>query len=248
MKTRIKWVDMKDRIKNAVLLASVAMFASLPMFYSQFLNMSGSIFPNRPTSHQIFYLSLSQSFIVFALALLCALIWFLYAERLRLPGFGKPSDLIAWVPVGLIAGLATAPVMYFCVEKDILGKLPELARGPWYWAVANMLGESITQEIIMRLGLLTIALYFADRWRLKGHPWPAVVLISIFGASGSYFSLAKFNLADKIFMYQMVTTLILAFIIQCVFCEIYLRKGFLATVSFHFGMSVKFLLYAIIPV
>ena len=245
MKTRLEWNEMKNRIQNSVFLAAGAMFGSLPMFHYQFKNLSGSIFTIQPTAEQIYYLSVCQSFMVFSLAFLCALVGFLYADRLKLPGFGKHSDVMFLLPVGLVLGLAFTPVWYFAFDREIFLIIPEIYPASMAWALASMMGVAISQEVIVRFGLLTIVLYFLDRWGFEGHPWPAIAIISTFGSFGAYLFMVKFNLAELLSSYQIAILLISAFFLQWGFCEVYLRKGLLAAFYIHFGLSVKYLIYAI---
>ena len=236
---------MKNRLQNAVLLSAAAMFVSLPMFYERYVRFSDSIFKKPPTAEQLFYLALSQAFMVLAIAFLSALIGLLYQDRLRLPGFGKFGDIRAWLPVGLLAGLAITPIAYYAADRELMAAIPNLFPRDWQWAVVDMAGGAIAQEIIARMGLLTIGLYFMDRWKFKGHPWPAIIVVSAFGASGTFFSMAGHNLAFQLLPNQIILCLLLAFAGQWVFCEIYIRKGFFPAVSVHFGMSVKYLVYSV---
>lgn len=245
MRTRLGWAEMKSRLQNAVLLSAVAMFVSLPMFYERYTRFAGSIFKIPPTAEQLFYLSLSQSFMVLAIAFLSALVGFLYMDRLRLPGFGRFGDIRIWLPAGLVVGLAITPVAYYAADREIISVMPEVFPSSWQWALANMAGGAIAQEVIARMGLLTIALYFMDRWKFKGHPWPAIIFVSLFGAAGSFFSLAGHNLAGQLLPNQIILCLVLAFAGQWVFCEIFIRKGFIPAAGIHFGMSVKYLVYSV---
>ena len=236
---------MKNRIQNAFFLAAAAMLASFPMFLYQFRHLTGSIFYHQPSAERLFYLSLTQSFMVFALAFLCALVGFLYSESLQLPEFGRPGFFLSWLPMGLILGLVFTPVSYFVIDRDIMRLVPRVFPRDWPWALGNMLGGAITQEVIARFGLLTIGIYLFRRLGFKGHPWPAIALVSLFGCAGTYIFLLKFNLAQEFVFSQIAIGLTMAFFLQWAFCEVYVRKGFLATSCIHFGLNIKLFLYAL---
>lgn len=240
------WREMKNRIQNAILLSAVAMFCSLPMFQYQFLNFSTAIFRSAPKAERLLYLAMTQAFILFAMALLCSLVGFLYAERLLLPGFGKISDALIWAPVGFIVGTVFTPIRYWLFDREILLTVPELFPQTWEWAIVQMIGTTIPQEIIVRFGLLTICIYLLRKINYNGHPFPAIGLISTFGTFTTYLTMIRFDVADKIIPHQLLMLLILTFCLQWIYCEVYIRKGLIITISIHLGLTVKFLIYSII--
>ncbi len=246
MKSRIEWSTMKNNIQNATLLAAAAMFASLPMLLYQFRHLTGAVFRLQPTVKSAYYLALSQSFIVFCLAFLSALIGFVYAERLRLPGFGKPADIQAWLPIGLGAGLVFTPVSYMALDQGVIRSIPEIYPASVTWALVVMLGGALSQEVIVRFGLLTIGIYFWDRWNRMGHPWPVIAALSAFGATGSYLLISRLDMAARLSFSQIMIMLFFSFTMQWISCEVYVRKGLLASVCVHFGLSIKYLIFAVL--
>lgn len=241
----LKWNEIKAKMQNSVLLAGAAMAASFPMFMYQYRHLSGLILDYKPAPELLDNLALKQSVIVFFAAFLCALVGFLYAERLRLPVFGKTADIAVWLPRGLLIGTALTPVFYLAIDRELSRIFPSLFPNPWPWALADMLGSAITQEVLARLGLLTIGIYFLDRWKFKGYPWPAVAAIAMFGTLGTYLFLTRFGIAQKVSIYHFLISLFLAFGLQWIFCAIYLRWGFVAAVCIHIGLNVKYLIYAV---
>jgi hypothetical protein len=241
-----KFTEMKEKIQNAVFLAAVTMAASFPMFLYQFQHMAGSTFAHSPARDRIYYLAMTQSIIVFALAFLCSLVGFLYSERLRLPGFGKAAHFLPWISVGLGVGILFTPVCYFLIDRNIYHLIPEAFPSLWAWAVANMVGGVIAQEVIARFGLLTIGIYLLDTWGFRGHPWPAIAVVSLFGTLGTYLFLLRFDLAGRLLPGQLLASLAFAFFLQWLYGEVFIRKGFLAAACIHFGLSVKLLLYAVL--
>ena len=238
------WAEMKDRSRNAVLLAAASMFGALPMFQYQFRYLTDTIFIRQPSPDRVYYLAVSQAFILFSLALVCSLIGFLYSERLKLPGFGTLNDIRKWLPIGLMAGLLLTPVRYFVLDRKILATTPQIFPESFPWAVSHMIGTSLPQEVIVRFGLLTIGIYLMRKMKLKGYPWPALIVVSIFGASGTFVSLTKFNLAQKFPPSYILILLIMTLLIQWLYCEVYIRKGLIAAICIHSGFPIKYVVYA----
>jgi hypothetical protein len=244
--TQIGLKEMKDKVQNAFFLATASMLSAFPMFLYQFRHLTGAIFSHQPSAERLFYLSLTQSFIVFELSYLCALVVFLYSESLQLPEFGGVGHFLTWLPMGLVLGLVFTPLSYFAVDREMIQLIPRAFPRHWPWALGNMLGGAVAQEVIARFGLLTIGIYLFRRLGFRGHPWPAIALVSLFGCAGSYIFLLKFDLAQKFLPSQIAAGLTMAFFLQWIFCEVYVRKGFLATSCIHFGLNMKLFVYALV--
>lgn len=233
-------------LQDAALLAGAAMICAFPMFFYQYHNLTSLIRPQLPSPDILSNLALKQSVVVFFIAFLCALVGFLYSERLSLPALGNWRQLRIWIPLSLIAGTLLTPLSYFTLDQTLQTLIPQIFPNPWPWALADMLGEALTQEVIARFGLFTIGLYFLDRWGRHGYPWPVMMLIGLLGAVGTFLFLRKFGLLVQIGMVQTGLAMVVAFAMQWLYCHVYLRFGLLASLSLNFGLSVKFLLYALI--
>lgn len=245
MKRKLHWDEIKDRTKNAVFVATLAMFASLPMFHYRFLHLGEHLFGRQPSSQQAYYLALSQSFLVMAAAFLSALVCFLYQDRLDLPPFGRLMDGAAGLLSGLAIGAMLTPVVYFACDSEILRRIPLLFPKSGLYALAHMAGAAITQETIFRMGLMSIGLYFLKRRRWTGYPWPVVAPVAAFGAAGNYLLLVKFNLVQFLPPTQTVFALALSLLLQALYCHVYLQHGFLSAAAFHMGADVKLAIYAL---
>lgn len=239
--------EMKQQARAAVLLAGLVMLTALPMLFYQLQYLPDLIFTEIPNSAALYQLAVKQSVVVFALAFLCSLVGFLYAQRLELPGFGALQDIRYWLPLGFGVGLICTPVAYFAIDRELIQILPELYPEFVLPAVAKMVGTAFTQEVVLRFGLLTICVYFL-RWGniLNGRRITAVIVIAAFGALGTYLTLVEFQLAHRLSGAEMGLALFLSFVFQWLYSEIYLRWGFLAVVCMHLGFSVKFIVYALV--
>ena len=238
--------EVREWVQNAVLLAGAATLLAYPMFFHQYQRLLPGLTSRQLTLQQFHLLAMGNSFMLFAAAFLSSLMGFFYAHRLNLPGFGKFTDLLAWAPLGLGACLILAPPTYFFFDREMMRRVPELFPSPWPWALATMAGSAISQEVIGRFGLLTVGVYLL-RWRnFQGHPWPAMIVISLFSAASSFLFSSRFHLDHRMETYQLVVPLVSTFIMQWIFSEIYLRRGLLAAVGFHLGLAAKLVIYALV--
>lgn len=239
------YAELKTQLQNALLLAGVTFFAAWPMFLFQYHHLPGPLLGLHLSADALFRLSRGQALIVFFLAFLCALVGFLYSERLGLPRFGRARDMLAWLGWGLVGGIIFMPGVWLLVDRTVLTYAPLAYPDTWDWALADMLGTAVTQEVLARFGLLTIGIYFWQHWGRRGHPHPIIALIAGFGALGTFLFLHRFGLATQLPPLQTGCALGLAFLLQWLLCELYLRYGFLATVCVHIGLNVRFLVYAV---
>jgi hypothetical protein len=240
---RMSFMDARNRMQNAVLLAGAVMLLTLPVFYYQYAHMMRSLFTRQPTARQLETLALGQSIIVFALALLCSLVGFLYYERLGLPGLGRAHELKRWAPLSLLLGLILIAPFYWLMDGKLMGLLPAAYPHPWPWALAWAAGNALSQEVVARFGLLSIGVYLL-RWRgYQGHPAAAIAAVSLFAVVCSALFYARMGLSTLISPQQALAWLAMAFAAQWVIGETYVRKGLLAALCLHLGLAARAVVY-----
>jgi len=240
------FAEAKTKVQDSVILAGVVMASVFPMFLYQFTNLTAEVFTRTPTANELRMLALGQSIIVFGAAFLCSLVGFMYAKRLKLPGFGKLSDVKFWLPVGLMAGLVFAPVSYFMIDKKLLAMMPDLLPSPWYQALGWMAGSTLGQEVIARFGLMTIGVYLLDWVGFSGRPWPAIVVVSVFGALSSFIFLQRLGIINIMGPVFLATSVGFSFLFQALLSWVYIKKGLVASMCLHFGVLLRLLVYSVI--
>lgn len=244
MKTYLLRPDqMKSRVKLAIILSFLAMCSVIPMYFYQLRSLAENIGLDQPP-RSILALAMSQAIIFFGAALLSSLVGLLYAERLGLPGTGKTSDLKFWLPLGLAVGLLYTPFAYLLSDRRLMAGVPELFPRPWWWALAWLWGSAFSQEVVGRLGLFTIGVYFVRWFGFKGHPWPAMVVVGLFSMLSALMFNHRFQIGVRIDPSILKLSLVGVFLFQWLMCEVYLRKGLLAALSLHLGLKIKLLVYS----
>ncbi len=242
----MKPAEIKSRLQNSILMAGGAAIVSFPLYYYNFGRLVGRIADADPTPGQVFSLAVGQAIIIFLTSFLCALVGFLYYERLSLPGPGKARDARRWLPLGLAAGLILAPAIYFLGERSAMAKVPGLFPSDPVWSLALVVGSSVTDEVVARFGLVTIMVYLL-RWRgMKGHPWPASLAVSLFGALSSFLFLTRLNIDVDLTYLELAATMAFKVLVNYILCEVYLRKGLVASLCLHLGLQVRLVAYALL--
>lgn len=234
--------EMRQRVETALLLAGIASLLAWPMFALQFERLGTLWFAHPPDAAAAWRLALRQAVVVFAVLLPSALVGMLYAHRLGLPGLGQLRWMRFWLGASLIAGTCATPIVHGLMDRALLAALPQLYPATVPAAFLDMAGSALVQEIILRAGLLTILVYFLRRAGFRGHPWPANLPIALFAALGLARYLDRLAVDDP--TAPLWIALLLSFVLQWIYGEMYLRYGLLAAMGVHFGLSVKFAWYA----
>jgi len=236
--------QVKQRAKAAFVISAITMFAVCPKFFYQFRELAGRVSIGPVSDLQVLKLALGQSLILFTAAIISSLVGLLYADRLSLPGMGRFKDLKVWLPLGIALGLFLTPVSYYLADKRLLFQVPEMFPESLHLALGWVLGSALSQEVIARLGLLTIAVYFLHWFNFKGHPWPAILVVCLFTVMNVLILSHRFRLAGRIEPQLLHLSLAGSFLFQWLLCEVYIRKGFLAAAALHAGLKIKVLVYA----
>lgn len=222
------------------------MILSYPYFLFDLTRAAPVIFPRPPDPANLQILALGQAIILFGAALLCALVGFLYAERLGLPGRGKPASALRWSLLGLPAGIIAAPVAWFLVDQDMVRIIPGYEPSSWPVSLTRMAGGALAREVVLRFGLVTIAVYFLRRFKLSADNWPAAVAISLFAATGTFLQLGRLQCLAEFSDPRLILIVGAAFVENLVLSILYLRRGLLAAVALDAGLNLKLLIYSLL--
>ncbi len=237
--------EARERVANAVLLSGAATFLSLPMFYHQFMTLTGGVFERAPAIEEAKMMAAGQAILVFAMTFLCGLVGFLYADRIGMVGFGRLRDIRRWAPIGLAAGLAATPVMYFGLDRGVMAMAPEMYPDGWYWSVSWVLGRAVSQEVIGRFGLVTIGVYLLGKLGVGDKNWTAAAAVALFAAFSSGLFFSRLGLIEIMGPGLGVLALASVFALQCLYGWLYLRFGLVPAICVHAGMGLRLVLYSL---
>jgi len=238
---KLNYQQVKSIFQNAILLSGFAMFCVAPMFYHNLKIWVNTNDQLSPENFQQLYLN--QLCLFFILVFLCSIVGFLYQTRFNLH-FGRFKQIKGWAMVGGIMGLLATPLLYFSIDSLLLTVRPDLYLLSSPFAIAEMLGSAISQEIILRFGLLTLFIYFSRLFKIQFY-FPMVFLISSFTLFNIYQFLVNYQVIEYINTQTLYLLLASAFLLQCLLCYIYLYFGLIAVIAFHVMFNIRFLIYAL---
>jgi len=241
---RLTVSEMREGVRSAIILAGVCAGAAFPMLYYQSVHLISPMLSKPPNADQTMALTLFHALLIFAACLLCALVGFLYAPRLGLPGLKLQDPDRKFLALYLAAGLLMTPIAYALVDMDLRDRIPDYFPGRLGWALAQTLGRALAPEVIARFGLVTIGVYFWRWLRFSGHPWPAPLAVAGFGAFEAWVGLERLQQQPGLDLFTL-SCLGLAFASNLVFGEIYLRRGLIPLLALRLGIELKYPLYAL---
>lgn len=155
-----------------------------------------------------------------------------------------PHWFRASLPLAVGAGVAVAVVILFLERVVFAPMLPEVLRTtspppPWQGFLASFYG-GINEELLMRLGVMTLLVWVGTKLTRQERPgpgvvWTANVLATLLFGAGHLPTLAALAPLTAIVV---VRTLLLNGIAGVVFGWLYWRRGLLAAIVSHFSADI----------
>lgn len=181
----------------------------------------------------------SQLLGVLFICLICSVVGILFAKRYKLAGLGSLQNLKQSLPFVFAFGIGGAVVNLLLFDGHFRKVAPGYYPAIWYWALLVPVSQAISQEIIARLGMLTI---------IKGvvkNFWAANLLHAVFFAA---LGLRAFKLADVQigFNYLTVYAVVAAISASLIAGWLYRRYGLLTTIFAHMLYGLRIFVLALI--
>ena len=216
--------------KSLFMALASTLFAS-PYFY-HLLRLSGT--PAISTAGMAIYGFLAMElFLLFLLSLLCAAVGFSFAGRRALPGFGKWSVFVKDLTWLFLLGMAliTLSILFFDLRFHEIS--PSSYPTDLIYLVTFPLKGALTEEIILRLGLVTIG---AGLFRHRAAGVVLAAILSVF-FSMKYFQFIGVNLP--------MTGIILPHILvtataNLILGYLFITRGLIHAMSLNFLLKLKY--------
>jgi hypothetical protein len=225
--------DMRSVLLKSGILAVAAVFFTIPYFLHLTRTMGSRL--------DLWGLMGTQLLMLFIVCLLSAVVGFSYSKRLDLPGFGDFKLFLGALPYLILASLALIMFSYVCFDRYFYSISPASYPKHFSWLLSIPFKRALTDEIILRLGLITIGVgLFRDKLT-------AIVLVSILLP---LFSVKYFDFLglDRGFNYLFIIQLISSFLTNLISGWLFVFRGLLYTMALNFFFGFKYLMISMIGI
>jgi len=222
---------------KSLAFAGLATAVATPYIYFLVNNAAGNHL--LPASFQQFDFVMIQSLMLFVICLLSASIGFSFTKRYGLPGLGISRKYVDSLPLLFIGGFAMAIFSYLVFDRFFYSISPMSYPGDVFSVIAIPVKAAVTEELILRFGLLTIAVGICR------NSYGGILLVSIFATILSLKYL-NFIRADMAFSYIFIVQLLLTFAVNCILGYLCVTYGLVYAMTFRFVMGLKYLLILLV--
>jgi hypothetical protein len=227
--------DMRGVLVKSSALALSATLFTLPYFhYLIFMVPGEGRFLKGGNPWDLLF---TQAFLLLIVCFLSATVGFSFAKRFQLPGFGDPRRFIPSIPFLLVVGGGMIGTSYFLFDRYFLEVSPISYPKDVVYVIALPLRGAFTDEIILRLGLVTLGVGLLKR---KG---AGVILVS---AVAPLFSIKYFHFIGMEcgLNYLFVTHLLLSFLANLLLGYLFVAHGLLYSMALRCLFGMKYLVVA----
>ncbi len=228
----ISGVKISTVAAKSLLLSFAATLFTIPYFYYYLVvavsKDDGLSIAQNPWPFLTFQLT-----ILFSLLFISSMIGQTFSKRYSLPGFGDFKKFLKSIPILIITGTVMIALSFIFFDRFYFEVSPQSYPVDYRYLVSFPFKGALTEEIIARLGLTTIAVGLL---RSKG---AGVVLVSALSA----FYTIKYNQfvgIDSQFEYLFVCQLLLAFISNLIFGYLYVEHGLYYAMGLKFVFGLKY--------
>ncbi len=227
--------DSRAVLTKSVILASAAVFFTIPYF--NFL--TEGVFQAQNCGNQFKFgsLFLYQLFLLFIACLLSALAGFSFSQRLELPGFGDWTAFVRSFWNLLVLGVTMVVLSYFLFDRHLIRVAPQVYPQEPLYLLAMPLKRAFTDEIILRLGLVTISVLLFKS-KLFG-----VIAVSVLFP---FLSVKYFQFIGVVpgFNYLFIISILLGLATHMIAGYLFIVRGLLYSMMFNFILGLKFIIVA----
>jgi len=226
------------RVRDGILLAGITLIIAFPHIYDQAHSLFPRIFSEPASPEKMKLYLLAEMILYFFSIFLFSLVGILANKRAELNPF-KPLGFKN-ILNPLIIGIITIPLSYFLYDHLVLALIPESYPHKLSFALIYPFSASFPQEMVNRFGLLSLlAWIFGKKPRKR---ILANILCSILLAGFSWFDFNRL-FDSPLTSVELIMFLIGVFTVQYIAGVLYLKNGFFSSLSFKFGLALKFPLY-----
>lgn len=224
--------DTRDVVYKSLGLSLAAILFTSPYFYYLL-----AVIPNEseiPLDQNLWTFLIIELVMLFIILFLCSVIGLSFSERYALPGLGDFKKFLKSIPILFVVGAIMIALSFIFFDRFYFQISPQSYPAEFKYLFTLPFKSALTDEIILRLGLTTIAVGLL---RSKG---AGVVLVA---ALTSYF-IIKYNHfigIDIEFDYLFISQLAISFIANLLLGYLFVNYGLLYTMGLKFIFGLKYI-------
>lgn len=224
--------NMRNVVYKSLTLSLAAILFTIPYFYYLL-----AVVPNEsemPLDQNLWTFLIVELVMLFIIIFLSSVIGLSFSKRYTLPGFGDFKKFLKSIPILFVVGAVMIALSFIFFDRFYFQISPQSYPGEYKYLLTLPFKGALADEIILRLGLTTIAVGLL---RSKG---AGVVLVS---ALTSYF-IIKYNHFIGIplqFDYLFVSQLVISFIANLLLGYLFVSYGLLYAMGLKFIFGLKYI-------
>jgi len=227
--------DMRGVLFKSSALAISATLFTLPYFHYLIFDVSHE--GRFPKGVEPWDLLLSQLFLLLIVCFLSGIVGFSFSKRFDLPGFGDPRRFIPSIPFLVVTGGVMISISYFVFDRHFIEISPHSYPEHVFYLITMPFKEALTDEMILRLCLVTLCVGLFKRKGL------GVFFVS---AIAPFFTVKYFRFIGVEFgsHYLFISHLILSFLANLLLGYLFVAHGLLYSMALRFLLGMKYMVIA----
>ncbi len=224
-------VDIRGVLLKSLCLATLCVVFTVPYFYHM-LSVSMKTQTQFSMPHDFFTVMSLELILLFFVCFLSAMSGFSFSTRFQLPGVGDLHRFKETFPVLLIVAVVVGGFTYLFFDRHFFYMSPESYPKNTLYLVSYPFKLAFTNEVVLRFGLVTLAVGFLKQ-RIGG-----VIAIS---AIAAIFSLKYFRFLgmDYPYNYVFICQFIIAFFVNFILGYILITRGLIYAMTLHFLFGIR---------
>lgn len=227
--------DMRAVLVKSSALALCSVLFTLPYFHYLIFSV-----PNEgriPKGLNLWGFLFTQLLLVFMVCFLSAIIGFSFSKKLTLPGFGDRARFIRSIPLLLVLGGVMIALSYCLFDRHFVQISPISYPKDIFYLVSLPLKGAFTDEIVLRLGLVTLSVGLLKR---KG---AGVILVAALAPllTMKYFHFVR---TESAMSSLFITHFSLSFLANLLLGYFFVTYGLLYSMALRFLFGMKYIVVA----
>ncbi len=223
--------DIREVLLKSLCLATLCVIFTVPYFYHM-LSVSMKTQAQFSMPHGFFTVLSLESILLFFVCFLSSISGFSFSGRFQLPGFGDLRRFRETFPALLIVAVVVGGLTYLIFDRHFFYMSPESYPNDTWYLVSYPFKLAFTNEVVLRFGLVTLAVGFLKQ-RIGG-----VIAISAIAAifSMKYF---RFLGMDYPYNYIFISQFVIAFFVNFILGYVLITRGLIYAMILHFLFGIR---------